>query len=46
MGKQIIRNISVKASAAKPLVKPPPGDKTLCIELDIRFYALEDGDEN
>ena len=35
----------VKASACKPLVKPPPRDKTLGIEPEIRFYALEDCDD-
>ena len=46
MEKNIIRKSSVKASAAKPLVKPPPGDKTLFLELDIRFYVLEEGGDN
>ena len=40
----LVRKSSVKASAAKPLVNPPPVDKTLGIESAIRFYELEDGD--
>ena len=36
---------SVTASAAKPSGKPPPRDKTLGIDPDIRFYNLEDSDE-
>ena len=45
MAKTISKKISVKASTAKPLGKPPPGDKTCGIEPDIRFYEIEDGDE-
>ena len=45
MAKTISRKISVKASAAKPLGKPPPGDKTPGLEPAIRFYELEDGDK-
>ena len=41
--KTIGRKISVKASATKLLNKPPPGDKTLGIDPEIRFYKLEDG---
>ena len=39
------KKISVKASTAKPSIKPPPGDKTLGIESAIRLYAIEDGDD-
>ena len=45
MADTISKKISVHASAAKPLVKPPPGDKTLGLEPAIRFYSIEDGDE-
>ena len=45
MVKNIIRNISVKASAAKLLGKPPPRDKTLGLEPAIRFFKIEDGAE-
>ena len=34
------RNL-IEASTAKPLGKPPPGDKTLGIYPDIHFYELE-----
>ena len=44
MEKTISKKISVKASAAKPLGKPPPGDKTLGIEPVVRFHAIEDCD--
>ena len=30
---------------SKPLVKPPPGDKTLGLQIDIRFYEIEDSDK-
>ena len=43
--KPISKKISVKASTAKPLVKPPPGDKTFGIVSDIRLYEIEDGDD-
>ena len=45
MAKSISEKSSVKASAANPLGQPPPEDKTFGIELDILFYAIEDGDE-
>ena len=45
MAKTISKKISVKASAAKPLGKPPPRDKTLGLEPAICFYAIEDGDD-
>ena len=43
MVKTTSKKVSVKASAAKPLDKPPPRDKTMGIEPEIRFYELEDG---
>ena len=45
MEKTISKKISVEDSASKPLVKPTPGDKTLGLEIEIRFYAIEDGDD-
>ena len=45
MTKIISKKISVKASESKPLGKPPPGDKTFGIDTDIRFCAIEYGDE-
>ena len=45
MLKTTSKKISFKASAAKPLGKPLPGYQTLGLELEIRFYMLEDGDE-
>ena len=45
MVKTTSENIPVKASAANPLVNPPPGDKTLDIDPEIHFYDIEDGDE-
>ena len=45
MAKTISKKISVKASAAKPLGKFPPRDKTIGIDPEICFYAIEDGDE-
>ena len=45
MTKTISKKISVKVSSAKPSGKPPPGDKTLVIETEIRFYAIEIGGE-
>ena len=45
MAKTISKNSSVKASAAKPLGKPPPGDKTLGLDTAICLYIIEDGDE-
>ena len=40
------KKISVKSSKAKPLGKPPPGDKTMGLEPEICFYKLEDGNDN
>ena len=40
MVKATSKKISVKYSAAKPLVKPPPGDKNLGLEPKIGFYAI------
>ena len=45
MAKPISNKISVKASTAKPLGKPPPRDKTCGLEPYIRFYEIEDGDD-
>ena len=45
MGKTTSKRISVKASAAKPLGKPLPGDKILGLDPEICFYAIEDGDD-
>ena len=45
MENYISKKISVKASVAKPLVKPPPGDKSLGLGTAIRFYDIEDRDE-
>ena len=36
---------TVKDSTAKPNNKAPPGDKTIGIDPDIRFYETEDGDK-
>ena len=40
----IRKKISVKASAAKPPGKFPPGHKTLGIDPAIHLYDIEDGD--
>ena len=45
MATTISKKIYVKASADKPSVKPPPRYKTFGLEAEIRFYAIEDGDE-
>ena len=45
IAKTISKKRSAKASASKPFGKPPPGDKTLGIDPEIRFYAIEDGYE-
>ena len=45
MTKTISRKSSLKASAAKPLGKPPPRDEIIGLEPDIRFYLIEDGDK-
>ena len=45
MGITTSKKISVKASSAKTLGEPLPGDKTLGIEPSTYFYNLEDGDE-
>ena len=44
MASSISRKSSVKASTDKPSGKPPPGDKILGIDPEIRFYELEDSD--
>ena len=41
MDKTISKKISVKDSTEKP----PPGDKNVGLDPDIRFYAIEDGDD-
>ena len=45
MANSISKKSSFKASVDKPLVKPPPRDKTCGFEPDICFYYIEDGDE-
>ena len=45
MGKTASKKSSVKATTAKPLVKPIPGNNTLGLDPEILFYKLEDGDE-
>ena len=43
--KYISKKSSVKASAAKPLGNPPPGDKNFGLEPAICFYDIEEGYE-
>ena len=45
MGKTTSKKSSVKALADKPSGKPPPRNKTLGLEMAIRFFTLEDSDE-
>ena len=45
MAKSISKKIYFKASSAKPLGKPPPGDKTCGIEPAIFFHDIQDGNE-
>ena len=45
MEKTISKKSSVKASATNPSGKPPPGDKTIGLDPEIRFYAIEDIDD-
>ena len=45
MGKTTSKKISVKSSTAKPSGKSLPGDKTLVIEPETRFYAIEVSDK-
>ena len=45
MEKTTSKKISVNYSAAKPSRNPPPRDKTLGLDPEIRLYAIEDGDE-
>ena len=45
MGKTTSNKSSFKASESKLLVKPPPVDKTLGVEPEMRLYTLEDCDE-
>ena len=42
MEKSISKRNYAKASTAKPLGEPPPGDKSLGIDADICFYLIED----
>ena len=42
MARSISKKNTVKASIYKPLGKPPPGDKTIGTDPDIRFYEIED----
>ena len=39
------KTISKKRSVKDSTEKPPPGDKTFGLDPEIRFYAIEDGDE-
>ena len=45
MAKSISKRSSVKYSIAKPLGKPPHGDKYLGLEPAIHFYLIEDGNK-
>ena len=45
MATTISKKSSFKASAANPLGKLSTGDKTLGIDPQIRFYAIEDSDD-
>ena len=45
MANTISKKIYIKASASKPLGKPPPGYKNLGIETAICFYDIEDDDD-
>ena len=45
MAKTISKKSSVKATSENSLGKPPPGDKTLGLETETRFYAIEDGND-
>ena len=45
MDKTTCKKSSVKTPLAKPLGKSPSGDKTLGLELETRFYMLEEVDE-
>ena len=42
MAKTITKKISIKYSTAKPLGKPPSGNKTIGIDPAIRFHAIEE----
>ena len=42
MARSISKKNTVKASIDKNLGKSPPGDKTIGIDPDIRFYEIED----
>ena len=45
MGKISSKKSSIKASSDKPQGKTTPRDKTLGIDPEIHFYAIEDGDD-
>ena len=45
MANTVSKKSSLEDSAANNPDKPPPGDKTLGLEPEIRLYAVEDGDE-
>ena len=45
MAKTTSKKISAKASVSKPLVKPPPVDKTLGLGPVIRLYTIEESDD-
>ena len=45
MENYISKKSFIKASADKPLVNPPPRDKTCGLEPDIRFYEIEEDDD-
>ena len=45
MARSISKRSSLKASTAKPLGKPLPGNKYLGIDSDLRFYEISDSDE-
>ena len=45
MVKTTSKKISGEASTENPLVKPPPWDKTLGLDPEIRFCTLEDVDD-
>ena len=41
----LVREIKQRPQHPRPLGKPLPGDKNFGLELEIRFYKLEDSDE-
>ena len=44
-GENTSKTILVKASTAKPLGKPLPGDKNMRLEPAIQLYTLEYGED-